>query len=276
MSRFTEYAPPQGTAFEFVPITAGPDGNIWFLEEGATNPPVSFMGRITPAGSITEFPITNVEASWIASGPDGTVWYQDSSSDPSAVILRIGTTGGAPGNFTPQPDLNGSSWATGFTLLDGVNEWVAQIDDASRIPEFISRAFYTATSGRPGPVVLALPEDMLTDVSDVADAQPYKRQTVAPGEDSLRQFHELLTAARKPLVIVGGGGWSDQARRDLEAFAAAHEVPVSASFQSADFTKTSLFRLLMITYYVDNTTTPVTFWAGNNHGAAIIKLEPLD
>ena len=78
-----------------------------------------------------------------------------------------------------------------------------------RIPEFISRAFYTATSGRPGPVVLALPEDMLTDMADVADAQPYRRQTVAPGEESLRQFQELLTAARKPLLIVGGGGWSE-------------------------------------------------------------------
>ena len=78
-------------------------------------------------------------------------------------------------------------------MFGPMTKWVAQIDDARRIPEFISRAFYTATSGRPGPVVLALPEDMLTDVADVADAQPYKRQTVAPGEESLRQFHELLT-----------------------------------------------------------------------------------
>ena len=120
-------------------------------------------------------------------------------------------------------------------MFGPMTKWVAQIDDASRIPEFISRAFYTATSGRPGPVVLALPEDMLTDVADVADAQPYKRQTVAPGEESLRQFHELLTAARKPLLIVGGGGWSDKARRDLEAFATAHEVPISASFRCQDY-----------------------------------------
>lgn len=114
-------------------------------------------------------------------------------------------------------------------------KWVAQIDDARRIPELISRAFYTATSGRPGPVVLALPEDMLTDVADVADAQPYKPQTVAAGADSLRQFEELLAAARRPLLIVGGGGWSDRARRDLEAFALAHEVPVGASFRCQDY-----------------------------------------
>jgi len=120
-------------------------------------------------------------------------------------------------------------------MFGPMTKWVAQIDDASRIPEFISRAFYTATSGRPGPVVLALPEDMLTDVADVADAQPYKRQTVAPGDESLRQFHALLTAARKPLLIVGGGGWNDAARRNLEAFAAAHEVPICASFRCQDY-----------------------------------------
>jgi len=120
-------------------------------------------------------------------------------------------------------------------MFGPMTKWVAQIDDARRLPEFISRAFYTATSGRPGPVVLALPEDMLTDVADVPDAPPYKPQTVAPGEESLRQFEALLTAARKPLLIIGGGGWSDKARRDLEAFATAHEVPISASFRCQDY-----------------------------------------
>jgi acetolactate synthase-1/2/3 large subunit len=120
-------------------------------------------------------------------------------------------------------------------MFGPMTKWVAQIDDARRIPELISRAFYTATSGRPGPVVLALPEDMLTDRVDVADAQPYKPQTVAPGADSLRQFQDLLTAARRPLLIVGGGGWSDGARRDLEAFATAHEVPIGASFRCQDY-----------------------------------------
>ena len=114
-------------------------------------------------------------------------------------------------------------------------KWVAQIDDARRIPEFISRAFYTATSGRPGPVVLALPEDMLTDTAEVPDAPPYTPLPIAPDEGALQRFHAMLTEARKPFVIVGGGGWSDQARRDLEAFAAAHEVPVGASFRCQDY-----------------------------------------
>src|SRR5260221_8542017 len=120
-------------------------------------------------------------------------------------------------------------------MFGPMTKWVAQIDDARRIPEFISRAFYTATSGRPGPVVLALPEDMLTDTADVADAPPYQQQTVAPGEESLRQFGELLAAARKPFLLVGGGGWRDQARRDLEAFATAHEVPIGTSFRCQDY-----------------------------------------
>src|SRR5258708_9609858 len=97
-------------------------------------------------------------------------------------------------------------------MFGPMSKWVAQIDDARRIPEFISRAFFTATSGRPGPVVLALPEDMLTDTAELPDAPPYKPQTVAPGEESLRQFEELLAAARKPLLIVGGGGVGDGSR----------------------------------------------------------------
>jgi acetolactate synthase-1/2/3 large subunit len=123
-----------------------------------------------------------------------------------------------------------------YRLMFGpMAKWVAQIDDARRIPEMISRAFHTATSGRPGPVVLALPEDMLTDMVDAEDAPAYLQRSITPGEPDLRQFAELLAAARKPFLIVGGGGWSDQARRDLEAFATAHEVPVGASFRCQDY-----------------------------------------
>ena len=123
-----------------------------------------------------------------------------------------------------------------YRLMFGpMAKWVAQIDDARRIPEFISRAFFTATSGRPGPVVLALPEDMLTDTAAVPDAPPYTPLPIAPDDGALRQFHALLSEAKQPFVIVGGGGWSDQARRDLEAFAAAHEVPVGVSFRCQDY-----------------------------------------
>ena len=114
-------------------------------------------------------------------------------------------------------------------------KWVAEIDDARRIPEFVSRAFYTATSGRPGPVVLALPEDMLTDVVEVADAGGYSRVAIQPGAADMSRLAALLGKAERPVAIVGGGGWSDAARLDFEAFCAAHNVPVAASFRCQDY-----------------------------------------
>src|SRR5258705_9811115 len=120
-------------------------------------------------------------------------------------------------------------------MFGPMSKWVAQIDDARRIPEFISRAFFTATSGRPGPVVLALPEDMLTDTAELPDAPPYSPVPFATDDGCLRQFHALVSEAKPPFLIAGGGGWSDQARRDLEAFAAAHEVPVGVSFRCQDY-----------------------------------------
>ncbi len=114
-------------------------------------------------------------------------------------------------------------------------KWVAQIDDASRIPEYISRAFYTATSGRPGPVVLALPEDMLSSTVTVADARAYRAVESAPTPEALDELSELLAKAERPLCIIGGGGWSEATRADFEAFAEAHQVPVGASFRCQDY-----------------------------------------
>ena len=88
-----------------------------------------------------------------------------------------------------------------------IAKWVAQIDDASRIPEFVHRAFMTATSGRPGPVVLALPEDMLTDRSEAVDGRPYQQIEAHPGKADLDKVHHYLAKAQRPLVVLGGGGW---------------------------------------------------------------------
>jgi acetolactate synthase-1/2/3 large subunit len=114
-------------------------------------------------------------------------------------------------------------------------KWVAEIDDTRRIPEFISRAFYTATSGRPGPVVLALPEDMLTDIVETADAGPYRRVAIQPGAADMARLGQMLAAAERPLAIVGGGGWNDAVRQDFEAFCAAQNLPAVASFRCQDF-----------------------------------------
>ncbi|MEK9916940.1 MAG: thiamine pyrophosphate-binding protein, partial [Betaproteobacteria bacterium] len=101
-------------------------------------------------------------------------------------------------------------------MFGQMTKWVAQIDRADRIPEYISRAFQTATSGRPGPVVLALPEDMLVqqvDVQDVSQVSPIRFSPTQLQCDSVRA---LLDASSKPLVILGGGGWSDGAYQDIQ------------------------------------------------------------
>jgi acetolactate synthase-1/2/3 large subunit len=110
-------------------------------------------------------------------------------------------------------------------------KWVAQIDDARRIPEYMSHAFYTATAGRQGPVVLALPEDMLSDVVEVDDAEPYRRVEAHPGAADLAQLRELLAQCSRPLMILGGSGWTAQACADIQAFAEANSLPVGAAFR---------------------------------------------
>ena len=114
-------------------------------------------------------------------------------------------------------------------------KWAAQIDDAARIPEYVSRAFHVAVSGRPGPVVLALPEDMLAEEADVADPKPYQRIEAHPSPKHMEQFRELLAAAKRPLAILGGAGWDAQAVAQVQAFAEACGLPVAASFRRQDY-----------------------------------------
>ncbi|GAB4353351.1 MAG: thiamine pyrophosphate-binding protein [Kiloniellaceae bacterium] len=115
-------------------------------------------------------------------------------------------------------------------------KWVAQIDDARRIPEMVSRAFHTATSGRPGPVVLALPEDMLsTPVAAPLLARPYHASAGAPEPALMQELWRRLARAKRPLIVVGGGGWSAEAKAALESFATASGLPVAASFRCQDY-----------------------------------------
>ncbi len=114
-------------------------------------------------------------------------------------------------------------------------KWVVQVHEAERIPELLSRAFHVATSGRPGPVVVALPEDMLTEEAVVDDAARYSVVQPHPGADDLERMRQLLASAQRPLLIVGGGGWSGDAARDLLAFAEANELPVGTSFRCQDY-----------------------------------------
>ena len=113
-------------------------------------------------------------------------------------------------------------------------KWVVQIEDARRIPELISQAFHVAVNGRPGPVVVALPEDMLVDEVEVADAGPYKVSRGAPAPQDMATLRDLLSKAERPVMIVGGGGWTAEACADIRAFAEANHLPVAASFRNQD------------------------------------------
>ncbi|MGV7208594.1 thiamine pyrophosphate-binding protein [Oxalobacteraceae bacterium A2-2] len=113
-------------------------------------------------------------------------------------------------------------------------KWVAQIDRAERIPEYLARAFQVATSGRPGPVVLALPEDMLTATAAVADTRRYQPVQASPSAAQIARLRELLAQARRPLLLLGGGTWNEQACADLRRFAEANALPVACAFRFQD------------------------------------------
>ncbi|RWX78510.1 thiamine pyrophosphate-binding protein [Neorhizobium lilium] len=110
-------------------------------------------------------------------------------------------------------------------------KWVGEIDDARRIPEFVTRAFAVATSGRPGPVVLTLPEDMLIDEVEAPEARPYTRVESHPGPSQIAELGRLLADAKRPLFVLGGTRWSEQAVAEFTAFADRFKLPVGCSFR---------------------------------------------
>jgi acetolactate synthase-1/2/3 large subunit len=119
-------------------------------------------------------------------------------------------------------------------MFGHTTKWTAEIDDARRIPEMVMRAFQTATSGRPGPVVLGLPEDMLTDKVDAVDCAPFQPVRPSPSVADMQRFRELLAGAKSPVLLIGGGSWSAQAVADITRFAEANEIPATVSFRCQD------------------------------------------
>jgi acetolactate synthase-1/2/3 large subunit len=113
-------------------------------------------------------------------------------------------------------------------------KWVTQIDMAERVPELLNQAFQVATSGRPGPVVVALPEDMLREEAAVAPVGPYRAVRAHPGAADLAELRRLLAAAERPVVLVGGSGWTDAACADIAKFLAANDLPACCSFRRQD------------------------------------------
>lgn len=117
-------------------------------------------------------------------------------------------------------------------VFGGLAKWATEVDDIRRLPEYLSRAFHLAQSGRPGPVVLALPEDMLSALSDVPDLPPRAAPLSAPPQTGA--VWQALKGAEKPLLVVGGPHWSAEAARDLAALAEASGLPVAVTFRRQD------------------------------------------
>ncbi|HKH34158.1 MAG TPA: thiamine pyrophosphate-binding protein [Beijerinckiaceae bacterium] len=116
-------------------------------------------------------------------------------------------------------------------VFGSIAKWVTEIDDPARVPELVSRAFSVATSGRPGPVVIALPEDMLTETAAVADALRYEQVETHPGLTQMAELQKLLWAAERPVAVLGGSRWSAQAVERFVRFAERFELPVHTSFR---------------------------------------------
>lgn len=168
----------------------------------------------------------------VTRGPGATnasIGIHTAMQDSTPMILLIGQIG------RDMVDREAFQEVDYRSMYGDLAKWAAQIDDAARIPEYINHAYYMALSGRPGPVVLALPEDMLADHVTVSDlSAPAAPPAIAPSPQDMERFRDRLAQAERPVMIVGGPTWNPGAIADMAKFAEANGVPVAASFRSQD------------------------------------------
>jgi len=118
-------------------------------------------------------------------------------------------------------------------FFGSMTKWTTEIDDPARVPEIVSRAFYTAANGRPGPVVVSIPEDMLAERIAVPDAKPFALVETSPGASEMKKFAEMLSAARAPVMLLGGSRWSQEASDAVGRFAQKYSLPIATTFRRA-------------------------------------------
>jgi acetolactate synthase-1/2/3 large subunit len=160
---------------------------------------------------------------------NGSVGVHTAFQDSSPMIIFVGQIGNEMADREAFQEID-------YRRMYGpLTKWAAQIDRTERIPEYVSQAFHRATSGRPGPVLLALPEDMLFAEAAVADTPRYRPARAAPTSADMAKLEQLLTGAERPFVILGGGGWSRKAIDGFRAWAEASALPVGTSFRCQDF-----------------------------------------
>ena len=167
----------------------------------------------------------------VTRGPGATqasVGLHTASQDSTPFVLLVGqvATGMAGRETWQEIDLK--------AMFGGMAKWVDEVRDPARIPELLGRALAVARAGRPGPVVLGLPEDVLYSRTETVEIGPMPRARAFPDPRSLDAMRDLLARAERPLAIVGGGGWDAAGCADLAAFIEAFELPVAAAFRRQD------------------------------------------
>ena len=168
---------------------------------------------------------------FVTRGPGATnasIGVHTAYQDSTPLILFIGQVGN---DFVDREAFQEIDYRR---MYGQMAKWVAQIDRAERIPEYLARAFQVATSGRPGPVVLALPEDMLISLATVNDTRPYQPVQASPSASQIGQLRAMLAQAKQPLLLLGGATWTAQACADLQRFAEANHLPVACAFRFQD------------------------------------------
>jgi acetolactate synthase-1/2/3 large subunit len=168
----------------------------------------------------------------VTRGPGATqaaVGVHTAKQDSSPMLLLVGQV---PRAFRGREAWQELDYAQVF---GGIAKAAWELESADRIPEHVAEAYALAVSGRPGPVVLALPEDVLAEEADVEDGARVEAPHVAPVADDLARLRELLAVAERPLVVVGEGGWTAETSRDVQAFCEANVLPVACAFRCQDF-----------------------------------------
>jgi len=168
---------------------------------------------------------------FVTRGPgatNGAVGVHTAFQDSTPMVVFVGQVGN---DFVEREAFQEIDYRR---MYGPMTKWVAQIDRAERIPEYVSHAFHTAMAGRPGPVLLALPEDMLFSKAAVADAPHYKVVRPAPAPGDMRELERLLAGAARPFVLIGGGGWSRAACDALRRWVEASGLPAGTSFRCQD------------------------------------------
>ena len=168
---------------------------------------------------------------FVTRGPgatNGAIGVHTAFQDSTPMVVFIGQV---PNDFAEREAFQEMDYRR---MYGQMAKWVAQIDRVERIPEYVSRAFHTALAGRPGPVVLALPEDTLFAQAAVADVPKAHRIRPAPAASEVEQLKSLLEKAQTPFVLLGGGGWDAESTRKLQKWIERAGLPAGTSFRCQD------------------------------------------